>query len=104
MQRFGSSLAALDWSPMEAPTPTERRRFHRRRVLKGAQISFRGLRAAIDCTVRDVTEKGARLVVESPIGVPDQFDLVQSGAAPRFCRVVWRKPTQIGVEFIDSAR
>ncbi len=88
---------------MEAPTHTEKRRFHRRRVLKGAQISFRGLRAAIDCIIRDITEQGARLAVESPVGVPDQFELVQSGAAPRFCRVVWRKATQIGVEFIDSA-
>jgi hypothetical protein len=98
------SRAASDLAAMEAPTQTERRRCQRRRVLKGAQISFRGLRAAIDCAVRDITEYGARLVVESPIGVPDQFDLVQSGAAPRFCRVVWRKPTQIGVEFVDPAR
>ncbi len=94
--------AEFGWAAMEALKDPDRRRVPRRRVLKGAQISFRGLRAAIDCAVRDISEKGARLIVESPIGVPDRFDLVQNGVAPRFCRVVWRKSTQIGVEFIDS--
>lgn len=99
-----SQLVGVDfgWAAMEALKDPDRRRVPRRRVFKGAQISFRGLRAAIDCTVRDISEKGARLVVESPIGVPDRFDLVQNGVAPRFCRVVWRKATQIAVEFIDS--
>ncbi len=85
---------------MDVAGGSDRRRFPRRRVLKGARISFRGLRAAIDCTVRDLSEHGARLIVESPIGIPDRFDLVQPGCEPRFCRVVWRKATQIGVAFI----
>lgn len=85
---------------MEVAGATQRRRVSRRRVFKGAEISFRGLRATIDCTVHDISELGARLLVESPIGVPDRFDLVQHGCKPRLCRVVWRKPNQIGVEFI----
>ena len=80
----------------------ERRKASRRRSLKGAQITFRGLRAAIDCTIRDYSETGARLVVASPIGIPEKFDLVQLGARTRFCRVVWCKSTQIGVEFLDT--
>ena len=85
---------------MEPSGASDRRRANRRRVFKGAQISFRGLRAAIDCAIRDISESGARLAVESPVGIPDRFDLVQHGCEPRFCRVVWRKATQIGVEFI----
>lgn len=81
----------------------EKRRTPRRRALKGGQISFRERSAAIDCTIRDVSETGARLIVESPIGVPENFDLVQVGATARFCRVVWRKATQIGIEFLDGA-
>jgi hypothetical protein len=92
--------ATSDSAAMEVPGATQKRRVSRRRVFKGAQISFRGLRAAIDCTVRDISDLGARLIVESPIGVPDRFDLVQNGRESRFCRVVWRKATQIGVEFI----
>jgi hypothetical protein len=42
---------------------------------------------------------GARLKVVSPIGIPEKFDLAIEGAPVRHCRVVWRKPDQIGVEF-----
>lgn len=107
-----SSAIDIAYAALSGPSETqrrmtntdhaERRNAPRRRSLKGAQISFRGLRAAIDCTIRDYSETGARLIVESPIGIPEKFDLVQVGARTRFCRVVWRKPTQIGVEFFDT--
>ena len=45
-------------------------------------------------------EKITCLKVESPIGIPDTFDLVLDHAPVRSCRVTWRKATQIGVEFV----
>jgi hypothetical protein len=78
----------------------ERRKASRHRVFKGAQISFRGLHAAIDCVVRDYSDTGARLVVESPVGIPDRFDLVRENFPAVACRVIWRRATQVGVEFI----
>jgi hypothetical protein len=49
------------------------------RVLKGAHITFKGHWAAIDCVVRNLSDRGACLKVESPIGIPDSFDLVLGG-------------------------
>ncbi len=83
---------------MEEPTQ-ERRKAARHRVLKGARIIFKGHGAAIDCTVRNLSDRGACLKVESPIGIPDTFDLVLDNAPVRSCRVTWRKATQIGVAF-----
>jgi len=84
------------------PEPKQRRRNDRRqRVLKGAHITFKGRGAVIDCTVRNLSDRGACLKVESPIGIPDVFDLVLDQASVRNCRVAWRKATQIGVEFAD---
>ena len=77
----------------------DKQRQARCRVLKGAHISFKGHGAAIDCTVRNLSDRGACLNVESYIGIPDTFDLVLDNAAVRSCRVTWRKATQIGVEF-----
>jgi len=71
----------------------------RRRALKRARINFKGRSATIDCTVLNLSDRGARLKVESPIGIPDPFDLVLDNASVRGCRVTWRKATQIGVEF-----
>jgi hypothetical protein len=81
----------------------DKQRQARCRVLKGAHITFKGHGAAIDCTVRNLSDRGACLKVESPIGIPDSFDLVLDHVSVhtsvRNCRVTWRKATQTGVEF-----
>jgi len=70
----------------------------RHRVLKSAKIGVnRG--GSIDCTIRDISEDGACLRVASALGIPDVFELVLDERTRRPCRVVWRKETQIGVEF-----
>ena len=59
--------------------PTQERRDEtrrRRRALNRARIAFKGRRATIDCTVLNLSDLGACLKVESPIGIPDTFDLV----------------------------
>ena len=75
----------------------------RRRVLKSGAITF-GYGAAISCTVRNVSVTGAALEVESPVGIPSDFDLVvETDGIKRSCRVVWRKERRIGVTFVDVA-
>ena len=76
-----------------------RHRVARHRVLKGAQIIFKAHGTVIDCSVRNLSDRGACLKVETPIGIPEAFDLVLDHAFVGNCRVTWRKATQIGVEF-----
>jgi hypothetical protein len=95
-QRRSQSWGRIE--TMENPTD-ERRNVTRQRVLKGAQITFKGRGATIDCMVRNLSDGGACLKVASPIGIPDTFDLLLSDASARHCRVTWRKATQIGVAF-----
>ena len=83
---------------MENPTQ-EHRNVARHRALKGARIVFKGHATTMDCVVRNLSDRGACLKVESPIGIPTSFDLVLDDASVRQCRVTWRKATQIGVEF-----
>ena len=71
----------------------------RRRALKKARITFKDRWATIDCTVRNLSDRGACLIVESSIGIPASFDLVLDHASIRDCRVTWRKATRIGVAF-----
>jgi hypothetical protein len=56
------------------------------------------------CVLSDVSESGARIDVQDSNIVPDCFVLMltNNGAARRYCRVMWRKPTQIGVRFARS--
>jgi len=76
----------------------EHRTTPRRRLLKAGRISFGG--GAIDCTVRNFSETGAALDVNSPVGIPDRFTLVIEADQRHLpCRVIWRKEKRIGVHF-----
>ena len=54
-----------------------------------------------DCALSDVSERGARINVHDAETIPDNFMLLLAGngAARRKCRVIWRKPQQVGVKF-----
>jgi hypothetical protein len=85
---------------MDKPRQERRNEARRpRRALKRARITFKGGWATIDYTVLNLSDLGACLKVESPIGIPDTFDLVLDHAPVRGCRVIWRNATQIGVAF-----
>jgi hypothetical protein len=77
---------------------SENRNHRRQRVLKAGTIAFDG--SAIDRVVRNISETGAALEVESQLGIPPLFHLVIS--AEHFsqgCRVLWRKEKRMGVVF-----
>ncbi len=77
----------------------EHRATPRLRTLKGGLILF-GIAPAFDCTIRNMSEKGALLVVNT-IGIPDEFTLViKPEMIKRPCRVAWRSADKIGVRFV----
>ena len=78
---------------------TELRKYQRHRVLKGGTISVNRT-GGIDCTVRNISDAGACLEVVSPLGIPDDFDLViTDGHSHHACHVIWRHEKRIGVAF-----
>jgi hypothetical protein len=78
----------------------------RKKALTGAKILWPTGTAviwptgtAVKCVVRNVSEKGAKIEVHSP--VPETFELVSDvDQSRRSCRVVWRKEPLIGVKFL----
>jgi PilZ domain len=75
----------------------------RARVLKGAKIVTMNQWSVIDCTVRDLSETGAKLVCGDPIAVPNEFRfLLPTENTIRTAKVVWRRETLIGVEFTSE--
>lgn len=76
----------------------ERRTAPRHRVLKGARIAV-GKGGVISCTIRDMSDKGARLRVASVIGIPDRFVLVTDDNARHSCTIIHRNEKEIGVRF-----
>lgn len=77
----------------------ERRKTPRRRVLKGATISFNRA-AGISCMVRNLSAGGACLELECPVGIPREFVLVLDTDRAHFdSRIVWIGPHHIGIAF-----
>jgi hypothetical protein len=77
---------------------TEKRRAQRRRVLKDGTIAFGGL--GVPCTVRDISDSGAALVVNAESDIPKEFLLaVVSSSLIRKCRMVWRQGSRLGAVF-----
>ena len=75
-----------------------KRNKNRQRVLKAGLITFNG--AGINCLVRNMSDTGAALEVESQIGIPSTFDLaIAADHFTQHCQVVWRKEKRIGIAF-----
>jgi hypothetical protein len=82
------------------PAITEQRRSPRHRTLKGGKICLQNLWSTIDCVVRDLSEGGAGLVVESQAGIPEHFKLaISNSSIIRPCRLAWRSANRLGVSF-----
>ena len=86
-----------------SPHP-DNRQSQRRSTLKGGRIVFNAGRSTIDCTVRNLSPRGAKLQVTSVIGIPDTFDLLLDGHARQPCRVAWRSLKELGVSFRSDDR
>src|SRR5947208_3051276 len=70
--------------------------------LFGAKIVFNSNSSVIDCVLRDLSPQGARLLVPSTNGIPDQFDLqINRNGVCHPSKVAWRVSDQLGVTFLD---
>lgn len=71
----------------------------RRRVLKSGTIEFSG--SALPCTVRNLSETGAAIEINSPLWFPERFTLViDSEQLRKPCQIAWRKERRVGVIFV----
>ena len=78
----------------------ERRKCPRSRVLKSAKLLL-GNSSVIDCVVRNLTNMGARVEVQSGIILPQHLHLIlDGGRSNRPCKVVWRRLRDTGLEFV----
>ena len=76
----------------------DKRKATRRDVMRAGKISF--ARQSMTCTVRNISATGAAIEGANITTIPDSFKLVmEMESAARDCKVVWRKPKQIGVAF-----
>ena len=80
----------------------ERRKGKRRVLGYGAVVvSFDGALKR-DCIINDISVSGAKLQVQAPKDLPEEFVLLLSergGGARRRCKIAWRSAQEVGVRF-----
>ena len=54
-----------------------------------------------DCVITNISDRGAHINIPDSEAIPDSFLLLlaENGSTRRRCRVIWRKPREIGVKF-----
>ncbi|MCA0399436.1 MAG: PilZ domain-containing protein [Proteobacteria bacterium] len=78
----------------------ERRQAARRRTLIGATIRVSQCNATFSCTVRNLSEGGARLDIENPMWLPDAFELdIPHHDLRAPARIVRRADNHVAVAF-----
>jgi hypothetical protein len=74
----------------------------RRTILKG-RVVFNSRSSVFDCTVRDLSDTGARLSFTEVFAIPQEFELeIPSKGVLRPVRVMWSQGTNHGVQFIQQ--
>lgn len=75
----------------------------RSKVLKGAHIAFNSEFSAIPCTIRNISDSGAQLIVEGGWFIPDRFTLhVEIDGFKVECQRVRQKGSECGVRFLSE--
>jgi hypothetical protein len=91
--------------PGEPETGIEKRVARRQKVLKHGKILLPNGLTVLDCTLRDMSATGAKLIVGDPGAIPNTFRLVLTAERTmREVKVVWRRPEMVGVHFLSEPR
>lgn len=89
---------------MDNPSHRGAPRAERVRSLLRAQAVYNNGNASIDCVVRNMSDSGARIETPNQTALPGEFDLhVPHKGRTYRARIVWRKATEAGVQFVDHA-
>ena len=78
----------------------EKRKSPRRRVHKERKIVYPDGLRVFDCTIRDMSAGGAKLLIASTVGLPDTFHLYEKSSGMLYpAKIAWRQANSLGVAF-----
>ena len=80
-----------------------RRSANRSRTYKAGKIISLNFAMTFDCLVRDMSPSGARLAIDSVLGLPAEFFFFLPGdRLVARARIAWRAPAQVGIQFLEA--
>jgi hypothetical protein len=77
----------------------------RQRVLKAAKIITTDNTSVIDCTVRNMSETGAQVIIEKSVKMPEEFQFfLANGDTVRDAALAWHRGDRVGLKFKGESR
>lgn len=81
----------------------QRRTSTRSRTLLEGWVLLNNRSSRIECTVRDISDAGARLVFSEPVQVPQEFELqIPKKKLSSHARIMWSDGQTHGVRFVEA--
>jgi hypothetical protein len=81
----------------------ERRKATRKKSFLKGTVYYNHRHSSIECTIRDLSDYGARLEFPSPVTLPDPLELeIPMREQTLQARVRWRKNDEVGVSFDEA--
>jgi uncharacterized small protein (DUF1192 family) len=82
---------------------SERRNSRRSKSFLRGFVYVSRKRGALSCLVRDLSDKGARIIFSDQVTLPDMVDLyIPQREQTLRAKVSWRKNDEIGLAFIEA--
>ena len=94
---------AFERSPAGTVDKEQRRRTPRQKSFLRGCIYFNNRRSSVECLIRDISDKGARILISTGVNIPNSVELYipQKDQTLR-ARVEWRQEDEIGLAFVEA--
>ena len=78
----------------------DKRKARRHRLRRDAWVMLDASQRCA-CVITNISDRGAHISIADSEALPDSFVLLlaENGATRRRCRVIWRKPREVGIKF-----
>jgi hypothetical protein len=78
----------------------EKRKHPRHRTFLRGKVEFNNRASSLDCTIRDLSDGGARLELAETVAIPEHFELSVPAKGMRHAAYIkWRTKTHVGIAF-----
>lgn len=90
-------------TPPEPPPLAERRPKPRRRVLLGGRVVYQNGDRHFDCSIRDISESGARITLKPGVPIPSSVYLIDTRSRiVHEAKVMWNNGREAGLQFLNT--
>lgn len=81
----------------------DRRVTDRRRTLKAAQVVYNGGQTVLNCTIKDLSDTGAKIELPELVELPETFFVYFADGRKTPVEVMWTAGNKRGVRFVEVA-